>query len=77
MRQTIYAPKGTGRRLNRNLNYTLAGKTGTAQVFGLDAEEQFVRPINVWSWFVFQSINLALLWQVVPLLNYRYLHFLQ
>jgi penicillin-binding protein 2 len=39
MRQTIYAPKGTGRRLNRNLNYTLAGKTGTAQVFGLDAEE--------------------------------------
>jgi penicillin-binding protein 2 len=42
MRQTIYAPKGTGRRLNRNLNYTLAGKTGTAQVFGLDAEEQYI-----------------------------------
>jgi penicillin-binding protein 2 len=42
MRQTIYAPKGTARRLNKNLKYTLAGKTGTAQVFGLDAEEQYI-----------------------------------
>jgi penicillin-binding protein 2 len=42
MRQTIYAPQGTGRRLNKNLKYTLAGKTGTAQVFGLDAEEQYI-----------------------------------
>ncbi|SFV88664.1 Cell division protein FtsI [Peptidoglycan synthetase] [hydrothermal vent metagenome] len=42
MRQTIYSPKGTGRRLNKKLNYTLAGKTGTAQVFGLDAEEQYI-----------------------------------
>ena len=42
MRQTIYAPKGTARRLNKGLTYTLAGKTGTAQVFGLDAEEQYI-----------------------------------
>lgn len=42
MRMTIYAPKGTARHLNKNLNYTLAGKTGTAQVFGLDAEEQYI-----------------------------------
>jgi len=42
MRQTIYAPKGTARRLNKGLAYTLAGKTGTAQVFGLDAEEQYI-----------------------------------
>jgi len=42
MRQTIYAPKGTARRLNKDLTYTLAGKTGTAQVFGLDAEEQYI-----------------------------------
>lgn len=42
MRQTIYAPKGSARRLNKNLKYTLAGKTGTAQVFGLDAEEQYI-----------------------------------
>ncbi|WXT99627.1 MAG: Peptidoglycan D,D-transpeptidase MrdA [Catillopecten margaritatus gill symbiont] len=42
MRQTIYSPNGTGRRLNKKLKYTLAGKTGTAQVFGLDAEEQYI-----------------------------------
>ena len=42
MKQTIYAPKGTARRLNKGLTYTLAGKTGTAQVFGLDAEEQYI-----------------------------------
>lgn len=42
MKQTIYSPKGTGRRLNRKLKYTLAGKTGTAQVFGLDAKEQYI-----------------------------------
>ncbi len=42
MKRTIYSPKGTGRRLNKKLSYTLAGKTGTAQVFGLDAEEQYI-----------------------------------
>jgi penicillin-binding protein 2 len=42
MKQAIYGPKGTARRLNKDLTYTLAGKTGTAQVFGLDAEEQYI-----------------------------------
>ncbi len=42
MRQTVYAPKGSARRLNKGLTYTLAGKTGTAQVFGLDAEEEYI-----------------------------------
>jgi len=42
MRMTIYAPNGTARHLNKDLIYTLAGKTGTAQVFGLDAEEQYI-----------------------------------
>ncbi len=42
MKRTIYSPKGTGRRINKKLSYTLAGKTGTAQVFGLDAEEQYI-----------------------------------
>lgn len=42
MRQVIYSPKGTARRLNNKLGYTLAGKTGTAQVFGLDAEEIYI-----------------------------------
>jgi penicillin-binding protein 2 len=42
MKKTIYSPAGTARRLNKGLKYTLAGKTGTAQVFGLDAEEEYI-----------------------------------
>ena len=42
MKQTIYGKLGTGRRLNLDLDYTLAGKTGTAQVFGLDPEEEYI-----------------------------------
>ena len=42
MEKSIYGIKGTARRLNNNLKYTLAGKTGTAQVFGLDAEEEYI-----------------------------------
>lgn len=43
MKKTIYDIQGTARRLNRKkLTYTLAGKTGTAQVFGLDPEEEYV-----------------------------------
>ena len=42
MKQTIYGKLGTGRRLNFDLYYTLAGKTGTSQVFGLDPEEEYV-----------------------------------
>ena len=41
MKKTIYGAKGTGRRLNDNLKYTLAGKTGTAQVFSLQQEEEY------------------------------------
>ena len=42
MELTVYGPSGTARRLNHNLSYTLAGKTGTAQVFGLDPEETYI-----------------------------------
>jgi penicillin-binding protein 2 len=42
MRRTVYGAKGTARRINKNLAYTIAGKTGTAQVFGLDAEEKYI-----------------------------------
>ncbi|MCS5591393.1 MAG: penicillin-binding protein 2 [Gammaproteobacteria bacterium] len=42
MEQAIYGSSGTARRLNHNLSYTLAGKTGTAQVFGLDPEETYI-----------------------------------
>jgi penicillin-binding protein 2 len=42
MEQTVYGKSGTARRLNHHLAYTLAGKTGTAQVFGLDPEETYI-----------------------------------
>ena len=42
MKQTIYGKLGTAKRLNNKLKYTLAGKTGTAQVFGLDPEEEYI-----------------------------------
>lgn len=43
MKMTIYDKKGTARRIvNKNLDYTIAGKTGTAQVFGLDEDEIYV-----------------------------------
>ena len=42
MRQTVYGKLGTAKRLNNKLSYTLAGKTGTAQVFGLDPEEKYI-----------------------------------
>jgi len=42
MKQTVYGKLGTAKRLNNKLKYTLAGKTGTAQVFGLDPEEEYI-----------------------------------
>ena len=42
MKQTVYGKLGTAKRLNNKLQYTLAGKTGTAQVFGLDPEEEYI-----------------------------------
>ena len=42
MKQTVYGKSGTAKKLNNKLKYTLAGKTGTAQVFGLDPEEEYI-----------------------------------
>ena len=42
MKQTVYGKFGTAKRLNNKLKYSLAGKTGTAQVFGLDPEEEYI-----------------------------------
>lgn len=42
MRQAIYGPLGTARRLSKDLSYTVAGKTGTAQVFSLARDESYV-----------------------------------
>jgi len=42
MKETVYGKSGTARLLNNKLKYTLAGKTGTAQVFSLDPEEEYI-----------------------------------
>lgn len=42
MVDTIYSNKGTARLLKKNDAYTIAGKTGTAQVFGLSEGEVYV-----------------------------------
>ena len=42
MKQTVYGKFGTAKRLNNKLKYSLAGKTGTGQVFGLDPEEEYI-----------------------------------
>jgi len=42
MKQTVYGKFGTAKRLNNKLQYSLAGKSGTAQVFGLDPEEEYI-----------------------------------
>ncbi len=40
MTHAVHAPRGTGWRL-RNAPYRIAGKTGTAQVFGIEQEEEY------------------------------------
>ena len=42
MENVIYGIHGTARRLNRGQPYKIAGKTGTAQVFGIKQEEEYV-----------------------------------
>ncbi len=41
MKKVIHSLHGTARRLNVNLDYTIAGKTGTAQVFGIKQDEEY------------------------------------
>ncbi len=41
MRKVISSPHGTARRISRKLKYTIAGKTGTAQVFGIKQDEEY------------------------------------
>lgn len=42
MINVVHSPTGTARSINRNLPYTIAGKTGTAQVFGIKQDEEYV-----------------------------------
>jgi len=41
MHQVVQGQHGTARKVGRGAPYTIAGKTGTAQVFGLKQEEKY------------------------------------
>ncbi len=41
MREVVHGKKGTAKRIADKLDYEIAGKTGTAQVFGLKEEEEY------------------------------------
>jgi penicillin-binding protein 2 len=41
MHDVVHGPRGTARRLGKGIKYQMAGKTGTAQVFGLKQEEEY------------------------------------
>ncbi len=42
MRSVVHSPTGSARKISRNLAYDIAGKTGTAQVFGIKQDEKYV-----------------------------------
>ncbi len=42
MKQVVHGVHGTARRISRKLPYTIAGKTGTAQVFGIKQDEEYI-----------------------------------
>ena len=42
MVNTVHSPRGTARRIGENAPYKIAGKTGTAQVFGIKQDEEYV-----------------------------------
>ena len=41
MVDVVHGPRGTAKRIAEGLSYTVAGKTGTAQVFGLDQDSDY------------------------------------
>jgi len=43
MKRVVHSPRGTARSISKNLSYTIAGKTGTAQVFGIKQDEEYVK----------------------------------
>ncbi len=42
MKDVVHNLRGTAYRISQDLTYTIAGKTGTAQVFGLKQDEEYV-----------------------------------
>jgi len=41
MKKVVHGLRGTARRINHDLDYKIAGKTGTAQVFGIKEDEEY------------------------------------
>ena len=41
MRDVVHSPRGTARGISNGLGYEIAGKTGTAQVISISAEEEY------------------------------------
>ncbi len=41
MQDVVHSPTGTARRLSKDIPYTIAGKTGTAQVIGIKQDEKY------------------------------------
>ena len=41
MIEVVHAPNGTARRIGEGITYKMAGKTGTAQVFGIAQDEEY------------------------------------
>jgi penicillin-binding protein 2 len=41
MREVVHGKRGTARKIGLDIEYDIAGKTGTAQVFGLKEEEKY------------------------------------
>ncbi len=42
MSKVVHSPTGTARRIGYGIDYEIAGKTGTAQVFGIKQDEEYV-----------------------------------
>lgn len=42
MTKVVHSPRGTARRISRGAKFKIAGKTGTAQVFGIKQDEEYV-----------------------------------
>jgi len=42
MTRVVHSPHGTARSISRGATYKIAGKTGTAQVFGIKQDEEYV-----------------------------------
>ena len=41
MTNVVHGPRGTARRIGKDISYQIAGKTGTAQVFSVKQEEEY------------------------------------